>query len=71
MNHCNQPYQTLDAKMPKKDDSKFQLLKEKITTWGNRAEMARKQGNAELVEQALEYKRKYENELARLQEFEE
>lgn len=48
--------------------SKKQELRERIKTWSNRAEMARQQGNMDLVEQALEHKRKYENELAKLQE---
>lgn len=46
-------------------------LKELIKTWGTRAEMARKQGNQDLVRQALERKQQYENELARRQEFDE
>ena len=46
-------------------------LKAQIQTWANRAEMARKQGNSDLVEKALEHKREYENRLAKLQEFDE
>jgi len=57
--------------MPKKSNPKFQILKDQITTWANRAEMARKQGSADLVRQALEHKSKYEDELAKLQEFED
>lgn len=56
--------------MPDKDDSKFKRLKDQIKAWKNRAEMARKHGYDELVQQALEHKRHYENELAKLQEFE-
>ncbi|CAN5383941.1 hypothetical protein BH10CYA1_BH10CYA1_52170 [soil metagenome] len=56
--------------MPVPEESKSQVLKGQITTWGNRAEMARKQGNDDLVQQAMARKRQYENELAKLQEFE-
>lgn len=50
--------------------SKNELIA-KIKTWKNRAEMAQKQGNADLAEKALEYKIECENELARLEEFED
>ena len=56
--------------MPDKKDSQSQRLKDQIKTWKNRAEMARQQGMDDLVQQALEKKRLYENELAKLQEFE-
>lgn len=49
--------------------AKIERLKEQIAAWGNRAQMARQQGNEELMRQALMRKRQYENELARLQEF--
>lgn len=45
-------------------------VKRLIKTWATRAEMARQSGQDELVEEALKHKRQYENELARLQEFE-
>lgn len=48
-----------------------QQLKEQIRIWQVRAEMAQKQGNDDLVQQALERKKQYENELAKLQEFED
>ena len=56
--------------MPDEGNSQLQDLKDKIKTWANRAEMARKQGQSELVQQALDRKRDYENALAKLQEFE-
>jgi|688.fasta_scaffold326844_2 phage shock protein A len=56
--------------MPDEEHTQAQDLKDKIKTWENRAEMARKQGNGELVKQALDRKRGYENALAKLQEFE-
>ena len=56
--------------MANEEHTQIQDLKDKIKTWGNRAEMARKQGNGELVKQALDRKRDYENALAKLQEFE-
>lgn len=43
-------------------------LAEKIKSWEKRAAMARKQGYDDLEKQALEYKRNFENELARRQE---
>lgn len=46
-----------------------QELKDKINTWANRAQMARAQGSEDLVQQALEHKRRYENDLAKLEEF--
>jgi phage shock protein A len=51
-------------------NSRQQELKRQVDAWKNRAEMARKMGNVELVDQALERKRHFENELAKLQEFE-
>ena len=56
--------------MPDEEHTQAQEIKDKIKTWGNRAEMARKQGNGELVKQALDLKRDYENAPAKLQEFE-
>lgn len=41
-----------------------------IRTWDKRAAMASQQGNDNLVDRALEKKRAFENELARLQEYE-
>jgi phage shock protein A len=41
-------------------------FKKQVSAWHNRAEMARKQGNDDLVRQALEQKRKYEKLLAEL-----
>jgi phage shock protein A len=57
--------------MPQEEPSKFQKLRDQIETWKNRAAMARQAGRDELVQQAMEHKRRYENELAKLQEFEE
>jgi hypothetical protein len=54
-----------------RESAKHKELKEQIEAWSDRAEMARKQGDTDLVRQALEHKRRCENELARLQEFEE
>jgi phage shock protein A len=45
-------------------------IKGQIATWANRMAMAKQQGNEELIKQALERKQSYENQLARLQEFE-
>jgi phage shock protein A len=56
--------------VPAKENSGVKELKRRVEAWSNRAEMARKMGNAELVDQALEQKRQCENELAKLQEFE-
>jgi phage shock protein A len=56
--------------MPNEEYSQAKDLKDKIKTWANRAEMARKQGNDELLKQALDRKRDYQNALAKLQEFE-
>lgn len=56
--------------MPIPEDSKMQKIKKQIETWNNRAEMARQQGYAELTQQALDRKRQWEDELAKLQEFE-
>jgi phage shock protein A len=56
--------------MSANENPKLKAFKDQIKTWSNRAEMARQQGNDELVELALERKRQYENELAKLQEFE-
>ena len=56
--------------MPEEKNSKLKDLKLKISSWGNRLEMAKMQGNDELIKTALEQKRKYQNELAKLQEFE-
>lgn len=53
-----------------KENSKYQVLKKQINAWSNRAAMAKQQGSDDLVRQALDQKRKYENELAKLQEFE-
>jgi phage shock protein A len=50
--------------------TKSQLLKDQIRAWDNRAKMARQQGMDDLVRQALEHKRKFENCLAQVQEFE-
>jgi|JYMV01.1.fsa_nt_gi phage shock protein A len=44
-------------------------LLDRIRTWSNRAEMAKLKGDLDLVTQALEHKRNYEDELAKLQEF--
>jgi phage shock protein A len=44
-------------------------IRRQIATWQNRADMAKAQGNEELVRQALARKRQYENALARFQEF--
>jgi hypothetical protein len=41
-------------------------LKAKIATWQNRAYMAQQQGNVDLVEKALEHKRKYSKLLSEL-----
>jgi phage shock protein A len=49
---------------------KKQELKSQIEAWKNRAEMARRMGQNDLAEEALERMRKLENDLARLQEFE-
>jgi phage shock protein A len=51
-------------------ESDFQVIRGQIRAWANRAAMAKQMGNEELVQQALEKKRQYENALARLQEFE-
>jgi phage shock protein A len=51
-------------------ESNFQHIRDQITTWGNRAAMAKQMGNEQLAQQALDKKRQYENALARLQEFE-
>lgn len=62
--------------MPDERDSKFpikhtaQEIKGQIAAWTNRMAMAKQQGNDELIEQALHRKQSYENQLARLQEFE-
>lgn len=56
--------------MPNPEDSQLQRIKDQIETWNNRAAMARQQGMTDLEQQALERKKQYENELARLQEFE-
>jgi len=56
--------------MSKEKNSQAQKIKDQIETWDNRAKMARQQNNEELAQQALERKRKYENALAQLQEFE-
>jgi hypothetical protein len=56
--------------MPDEKKLKLKDLKLKISTWGNRLEMAKMQGNQELLHAALEQKRKYQNELAKLQEVE-
>jgi phage shock protein A len=45
-------------------------IRGQIATWANRMAMAKQQGNEELLKQALERKQSYENQLARLQEFE-
>jgi len=50
--------------------TKKQELKSQIEAWKNRAEMAKRMGQNDLAEEALEHARKLENELARLQEFE-
>ncbi|CAN5401225.1 hypothetical protein BH11CYA1_BH11CYA1_04490 [soil metagenome] len=55
--------------MPAENKSNIELIKGQISAWNNRAEMARQQGNDELMQQALERKRFYENELAKLQEW--
>ena len=55
--------------MPDEGNSYLQDLKDNIRMWANRPEMARKQGQSELVQQALDRKRDYENALAKLQEF--
>ncbi len=57
--------------MREEDGSKSQVLRGLIEAWKNRAVMAKQAGNEELVRKALERKRLCENELARLQEFEE
>ncbi len=54
---------------PQENSRQKEELIRQAKTWTNRAEMARKMGNIELVDQALERKRHYENELAKLQEF--
>ncbi len=45
-------------------------IKGQIAAWANRMAMAKQQGNEELLKQALERRQSYENQLARLQEFE-
>lgn len=45
-------------------------IKGRIATWASRIAMAKQQSNEELIKQALERKQSYENQLARLQEFE-
>ncbi len=50
--------------------TKSQRLKDQIRAWGNRAAMAQKQGMDDLAKEALDKKRYFENELAKLQEFE-
>lgn len=57
-------------RMPIPEDSKIQIIKRQIEAWKNRAAMARQQGCDDLEKQALDHKKKYENELAKLQEFE-
>ncbi len=59
-----------DTIVPIPEDCKLEKIKKKIETWNNRAAMARQKGYAELEQQALEHKRDYENQLAKLQEFE-
>ncbi len=62
--------------MADEDDPKIpvrltaQEIKGQIAAWANRMAMAKQQGNDELIEQALNRKQSYENQLARLQEFE-
>ena len=55
--------------MQENDKSQIEGIKGQISAWNNRANMARQQGNAELLQQALERKVFYENELAKLQEW--
>jgi phage shock protein A len=61
--------------MPEDDESnipvktRIQHCRDQIQTWDNRAAMARQQGREDLAQQALEHKRKYEDKLARLEEF--
>jgi phage shock protein A len=55
--------------MPDAEEPDLEDIRGKIRAWANRAEMAKQLGNAELVQQALERKRQYENALARIQEF--
>lgn len=57
-----------DPKIPVKHTA--QEIKGQIAAWTNRMAMAKQQGNDELIEQALKRKQSYENQLARLQEFE-
>ncbi len=45
-------------------------IRGQIAAWNNRIAMAKQQGNDELIEQAIKRKQSYENQLARLQEFE-
>ncbi len=52
------------------NQSSFQRIRDQIETWANRAAMAKKMGNEQLAQQALDKKSQYENALARLQEFE-
>lgn len=57
--------------MPDKQQSNFGELRNRVQTWKNRAAMARQAGNAELEAEALQRARDYENEIAKLQEFED
>jgi len=50
--------------------TKKQEIKSQIAAWNNRADMARRMGQNDLAEEAIEHARKLENELARLEEFE-
>jgi phage shock protein A len=51
--------------------SKFAKVREQIEIWRNRASIARELGKDELADLSLVRTRDYENELARLQEFED
>lgn len=44
-------------------------IRGQIAAWTNRVAMAKQQGNDDLIVQALKRKQSYENQLARLQEF--
>jgi phage shock protein A len=53
------------------NESKLKKLREQVTIWNDKAEKARKEGNSELVRQALERKRHIQNRLAFLAKLKE
>ncbi|HEY9717723.1 MAG TPA: hypothetical protein V6C69_09660 [Trichormus sp.] len=57
--------------LPQMKPSKFAKVREQIEVWRNRASLARELGKDELADLSLVRTRDYENELARLQEFED